>query len=161
MEQYLSNTGSELLRALLDGWDMSLEILLIVMSLDYITGLVSAFKNKRVSSSAGYAGLLKKATIFIIVILAAQLDRVIGNSNHIFRNCTALSFTINDGLSILENAGQIGMKLPSFLSSAFIKLQQQNDGHANSQLNQYEGKSTDVPPQPDQNQPAEKDRKVK
>ena len=161
MKQYLSNTGSGLLQVLLDGWDLSLEILLIVMSLDYLSGVASAFKNKRVNSSVGYAGLLKKATIFIIVILAAQVDRVIGNSNHIFRNCTALSFTLNDGLSILENAGQIGMKLPSFLTSAFIKLQEQNDGLASSQLSQPMDKSTDAPPQSDKDHPAEEETEAK
>ena len=69
---------------------MILEILLIVMALDYITGVVSAFKQKSVSSNKGYMGLVKKGGIFVIIILAAQMDRMTGNDNHIFRNCTAL-----------------------------------------------------------------------
>lgn len=132
MESLVTTTGTALTNSLLDGWDMALEILLIVMALDYLTGVVAAFKTKTVSSSAGYSGLVKKASIFIIVILAAQMDRVIGNNNHIFRNCSALFFTANDAISILENAGKMGMRLPAFLKSALVKLQQQNE-HTASQ----------------------------
>lgn len=74
----ITATGTGVLTTLLGGWDMALEILLIVMVLDYITGVASAFKQKTVSSSEGYMGLLKKASIFVIIILAAQIDRMIG-----------------------------------------------------------------------------------
>lgn len=96
-----------LINSLLGGWDVALEILLIVLVLDYFTGVVAAFKLKTASSSTGYSGRVKKASIFIIVTLAAQMDRMIGNTNHIFRNCTAMFFTANDAISILENAGRM------------------------------------------------------
>jgi len=127
VETIISNAGAYLVNALLDGWDVALEILLIVMFLDYLTGVVAAFKSKIVSSSVGYSGLVKKACIFIIIILAALMDRIISNENHIFRNCTALSFTVNDAISVLENVGRVGMKLPAFLKDALIKIQQQNE----------------------------------
>ena len=119
------NIGEAVLHILIGGWDMSLEILLIIMALDYVTGVIGAFRNKSVNSSVGYKGLLKKATILIIIILAAQVDRMLGTDNHIFRNCTALSFTINDALSILENLGNMGVRFPKFLMVALEKLQQQ------------------------------------
>lgn len=112
------------LSTLIGGWDMILEILLIVMTLDYITGVVSAFKQKTVSSNKGYMGLVKKGGIFVIIILAAQMDRMTGNDNHIFRNCTALFFVANDALSVLENVGELGIELPAFLRSALIKLRE-------------------------------------
>ena len=112
------------LSTLIGGWDMILEILLIVMTLDYITGVVSAFKQKTVSSNEGYMGLVKKGGIFVIIILAAQMDRMTGNDNHIFRNCTALFFVANDALSVLENVGELGIELPAFLRSALIKLRE-------------------------------------
>ena len=89
-----------IIELLLGGWDAALDIMLIIMALDYITGVGAAFKTKSVSSSIGYTGLLKKASIFIIVILAAQMDKMIGSSNNLFRNGTALSFSINDALSM-------------------------------------------------------------
>lgn len=118
---------------LLGGWDAALEILLVIMALDYVTGVGSAFKRKSVSSSIGYTGLLKKASIFIIVILAAQMDKMIGSSNNLFRNGTALSFAINDALSILENVGRLGIRLPGFLKAAFVKLQQKTEATMNNQ----------------------------
>lgn len=120
------------------GWDISLQILLIVIGLDYLTGVACAFKNKTISSSIGYKGLVKKATIFIIVILAAQMDRMVGIENHLFRNCTAFFFTVNDALSIMENAGKMGMKLPAFLKSALVKLQQQTEIKGNDVLDHIE-----------------------
>ncbi len=112
---------------LLGGWNTVLEILLIVMALDYLTGVANAFKSHSVSSSAGYKGLVKKSTIFIIVILSAQIDKMLGPDNHLFRDCTAISFSINDALSILENAGSMGLKFPAFLYSALVKIQKQAD----------------------------------
>lgn len=118
----ITAVGTGLLSSLLGGWDMALEILLIVMILDYITGVASAFHTKTVSSSEGYLGILKKASIFAIVILAAQLDRLTGNTHSLFRNCTAFFFVANDALSILENVGELDIPLPAFLKSALIKL---------------------------------------
>lgn len=114
-----------LLRILIGGWDMSLEILLIVIMLDYLTGVASAFRNKTVNSSVGYKGLLKKSTILIVIVLAAQVDRMLGTDNHVFRNCTALSFTVNDALSVMENVGRMGIRFPKFLMAALEKLQRQ------------------------------------
>ena len=124
---YIREWGSVIVSSLLDGWDNALEILLIVMTLDYITGLACAFKKKTVSSSIGYTGLVKKASIFIIVILAAQMDRMVGDGSHLFRNGTAFFFSANDAISVLENIGQIGIKMPSFLRKALINLKDTYD----------------------------------
>ena len=123
----LAATGTALVTALLGGWDKALEILIIIMAMDYLTGVASAFKTKTVSSSEGFMGLVKKASIFLIVILAAQIDRVTGNASSLFRNCTAFFFVANDALSILENVGELGIKLPGFLKGALIKLRDVND----------------------------------
>lgn len=124
---YIRKWGSVIVSSLLDGWDNALEILLIVMTLDYITGLACAFKKKTVSSSIGYTGLVKKASIFIIVILAAQMDRMVGDGSHLFRNGTAFFFSANDAISVLENIGQIGIKMPSFLRKALTSLKDKYD----------------------------------
>lgn len=136
MDSLIANANSTLADSLLDGWDVTLEILLIVMALDYLTGVAAAFKTKTVSSSAGYSGLVKKTSIFIIVILAAQMDRMLGNENHVFRNSTALFFTANDAISILENVGKMGMKLPAFLKDSLVKLKQQGSHALSEEMNQ-------------------------
>lgn len=136
MKDYITSVGADFIDMILDGWDRALEILLIVMLLDYLTGVAAAYRTKTLSSSVGYYGLVKKASIFIIVILAAQLDRIIGGENHLFRNCTAMSFTVNDAISILENAGNMGLKLPSFLRKALMKLDEQNENHVSDDIDQ-------------------------
>lgn len=127
MTNFIEHFKNLIIGSFLDGWDNALEILLIIMVLDYITGLASAFKKKTVSSSIGYTGIIKKASIFIIVILAAQMDRMIGDGSHLFRNGTAFFFSANDAISVLENIGQIGIKMPSFLRKALINLKDTYD----------------------------------
>ena len=126
--------GTELFDTIVGDWDVLLEILLIVMILDYMTGVIAAFRKKEVNSSVGYKGLLKKTTIFIIIILAAQLDRMININNNMFRNSTAIFFITNDALSIIENAGVMGIRLPTYFRSAFVKLKNHTDVSCNKEV---------------------------
>ena len=127
MTNFIGHFKNLIIGSFLDGWDNALEILLIIMTLDYVTGLASAFKKKAVSSSVGYTGLIKKASIFIIVILAAQMDRMVGDGSHLFRNGTSFFFSANDAISVLENIGQIGIKMPSFLKKTIVNLKDTYD----------------------------------
>jgi len=120
--------GAGIASTLLGGWDKSLEILLIFIIMDYITGVGAAFKTKTLKSSVGFEGLMKKGAIFLIVILAAQLDRITGNAAGVFRTATAFFFIANDALSVLENVGEMGVKLPAFLTNALTKLRDENEG---------------------------------
>jgi toxin secretion/phage lysis holin len=123
----LTAIGAGIVSTLLGGWDKSLEILLIFIALDYITGVGAAIKTKTLKSSVGFEGLMKKGSIFLIVILAAQLDRITGNAAGVFRTSTAFFFIANDGLSIVENVGEMGVKLPAFLTNVLTKLKDEND----------------------------------
>ena len=123
----LTAIGAGVATTLLGGWDKSLEILLIFIIMDYITGVAAAFKTKTLRSSVGFEGLMKKGAIFLIVILAAQLDRITGNAAGVFRASTAFFFIANDGLSIVENVGEMGVKLPKFITSALTKLRDEQD----------------------------------
>lgn len=123
----LTAVGTGIATTLLGGWDRALEILLIFIVLDYITGVAAAWKTKTLRSSVGFEGLFKKGSIFLIVILAAQLDRITGNAANVFRTATAFFFIANDGLSVLENVGEMGVKLPSFIAKALMKMRDSND----------------------------------
>lgn len=122
----LTAIGAGIVTTLLGGWDRALEILCIFVVLDYITGITAAIKTKTLKSSVGFEGLFKKGAVFLVVILAAQLDRITGNAAGVFRTSTAFFFIANDGISILENVGEMGVKLPAFLSKALAKLRDQN-----------------------------------
>ena len=123
----LTTIGTAITTTLLGGWDRALEILLIFIALDYLTGIGAAVKTKTLKSSIGFEGLMKKATIFLVVILAAQLDRITGNTAGVFRTATAFFFISNEGLSILENVGEMGVKLPAFIAGALSKLRDESD----------------------------------
>ncbi len=122
----LSAIGAGVASTLLGGWDKSLEILLIFIIMDYVTGVAAAFKTKTLKSSVGFEGLMKKGAIFLIVILAAQLDRITGNTAGVFRTATAFFFIANEGLSMVENVGEMGVKLPGFITGALTKLRDEN-----------------------------------
>ena len=123
----LSAIGAGIASTLLGGWDKSLEILLIFIIMDYVTGIAAAFKTKTLKSSVGFEGLMKKGAIFLIVILAAQLDRITGNAAGVFRTSTAFFFIANEGLSVVENVGEMGVKLPGFITGALTKLRDEQD----------------------------------
>jgi len=113
--------------ALIGGWDKVMEILVTLIIMDYLTGVGLAIKDKKLNSEVGAKGLLKKATIFIVIIVAAQLDRIVDNPVNLFRTAAGLFFIANEGISILENAGKIGLPLPAFLKKALEQLKGRND----------------------------------
>lgn len=106
---------------LVGGIDIALISLLIVMTLDYITGILSAFYNKELSSKVGFKGLLKKFFYLIIIALSVRIDLLLGE-NDLIRTFVIYYFVANDGLSILENAGELGIKLPKKLYDALEQL---------------------------------------
>lgn len=123
----LTALGTAIVTTLLGGWDVALEIMIIVMVIDYITGFFSAFMTKTLKSSTGYEGIMKKGTMFLIVILASQVDRLTNSTGAIFRTCTAFFFIANESLSIFENAQEIGVEFPAFLQNFIRRLKHTNN----------------------------------
>ena len=109
----------------LGGWDFALQTLLLVMTLDYITGVCKAIKQKKLNSKTGFTGILKKFGYLIIVALAVVIDHVAGDTGAV-RTLVIYFFVANDGLSILENWGAMGLPLPEKL---FELLEQLKDKH--------------------------------
>lgn len=113
--------------ALVGGWDKVMEILVILIVMDYLTGVGLALKEKELNSEIGSKGLLKKAAIFVVIILAAQLDRVVDNPVNLFRTAAGLFYIANEGISITENIGKIGVPLPAFIKKALVQLKKNSD----------------------------------
>lgn len=121
----LSITGSALVY-LIGGFDEILITLVCFMILDYITGMIASYREKTWNSEKGSTGLLKKCTIIILVIMATFLDRSL-SSDHIFRSVVICFYIANEGLSILENAGRIGIPIPKRLLDALEQLSSDQD----------------------------------
>lgn len=110
---------------LFGAWDLPLMTLVTFMVLDYITGVTKAFINKQLSSEYGGKGIVKKSTIFIILIVAVSLDRLLGQG-WVFRSIACFWYIGNEGFSILENVIAIGIPVPEELKSALIQLKKGN-----------------------------------
>lgn len=111
------------------GWDTMLQVLVLFVALDYVTGVVAAWYEKQLNSDIGARGIVKKFLLFIIVALAFQVDKAIGQE--IFRSLSIWFYLANESLSIIENVGRCGVPIPAFLRTALEQMKQKADeGHA-------------------------------
>lgn len=113
---------------LFGGWDTALATLLLFMGIDYITGLAVAACGKspksdtgRLSSKIGWRGIAKKCVSLLLVLVAVRLDITLGTSY--IRDAVCIAFTVNELISITENAGLLGVPLPEILTKAIDLLQ--------------------------------------
>ena len=115
------------------GWDKLTKLLAFVMICDYLTGALCAavwHKSPKTptggyESNAGFKGLVRKGVIVLIVMIAAELDKLAGTTA--MRTATILFFAANDGMSILENLGIMGVPYPPALKNAFEVLRKKSD----------------------------------
>lgn len=113
---------------LLGGMDGLLKALLIFMALDYMTGVSNAIKDKNPSSRVGLAGILRKAHMLAVIIVAHVLDwLVLGGDSSMMRSGVIGFFLANEGLSILENAAKLGIPLPKKLKMILKQMKDEND----------------------------------
>lgn len=96
---------------LLGGFDIALMCLLIVIVLDYITGVLSAIYNKKLNSKIGIKGIVKKIAYLCLVALAVVIDKITGATG-IIRTLVIYFLVSNDGISILENLVKMDIKVP-------------------------------------------------
>lgn len=107
---------------LFGGWDAAIGILIVFMILDYVTGVVVAYKNKTLNSEIGFNGLIKKCMILIILIVAVMLDRLLNTGTWVFRTLVCYFYIANEGVSLLENVSNLGVKIPGKLKDALEQL---------------------------------------
>ena len=114
--------------SLFGGWDAALVTLMIFMGIDYLTGLIVAgvfhnsekTENGTLESRAGWKGLCRKGVTLLVVLVACRLDLVMG-SNFI-RDAVVIAFIANETISIIENAGLMGVPIPSVIVKAIEVL---------------------------------------
>lgn len=115
------------------GWDAGLITLIIFMSIDYTSGLIVAgvFHKSRKSATgslesiAGWKGLIRKCMTLLFVLIAYRLDLMIG-TNYI-RDAVIIGFCANELISIVENAGLMGLPLPDVIQRAIDVLVKKSD----------------------------------
>jgi toxin secretion/phage lysis holin len=125
--------GSGVAKAL-GGWDNALQTLIIFMAIDYITGILIAAIWQRstksesgaLESRAGFKGLIRKSTMLLVVWVSVQLDLLLGLDGF-SRTAVILFFCGNEGLSIVENLGIMGVPIPSMIKEKFEQLRKSAD----------------------------------
>lgn len=112
----------------LGGWDKCFIILVSLMAVDYITGVIAAVIAGKVDSEVGFKGILRKAAILLVIIVATQLDRLLNEGTWVFRTLVCYFYIANEGISILENVGKCGIPLPKKLVNALVQLKNKGEG---------------------------------
>lgn len=108
---------------LIGGFDNLFRALLIMMALDYITGVAKGFKNKNANSNRAYKGLKKKLIILIIIVAATQMDIILQGIG--IRTLVLMFYVATEFLSILENAAILGIPIPEKLKIALEQCREQ------------------------------------
>lgn len=115
------------------GWDSAMITLVIFMSIDYAAGLIVAgvFKksgksqNGALESKAGWKGLCKKGMTLVIILMAHRLDLALGTN--FIKDAAIIGYIINETLSIIENAGLMGVPIPPVMSEAIDMLKKKEE----------------------------------
>lgn len=114
--------------SLFGGWDAAIGTLLIFMGIDYVTGLMVAgifhrsakSETGALESGAGWKGLCRKGVTLLIVIIAHRLDLLLGTT--MIRDAVVIAFVANETISIIENAGLMGVPIPAAIVKAIDVL---------------------------------------
>ncbi len=118
------------------GWDSALTTLMVFMAIDYITGLIVAgvfhkspkTKSGALESKAGWKGLCRKGMTIFIVLIACRLDLIMGTS--FVRDAVIIAYIVNETISIVENAGLMGIPIPAVITKA-IDVLKKKEGDIN------------------------------
>ena len=122
-----------IIASLFGGWDMVLQTLVIFMVIDWFTGgilLPGVFgkspksPNGAIESRAGWKGLCRKCMTLLYVLIAVRLDTLMGTEY--LRDAVCIGFILNEAVSIIENAGLMGIPLPGVLKKAVDILKEQS-----------------------------------
>ena len=107
---------------LLGGFDGFLYALVALMVADYITGVMCAIVDKKLSSEIGFRGIFKKVLIFVLVGIGHMIDTNLIGEGSVLRTAIIFFYCSNEGISMLENAGRLGLPIPEQLKDILVQL---------------------------------------
>ena len=108
----------------LGGMDGIMYALLAFISIDYITGVAVAVKQKKLSSEVGFWGLVRKVCILLLVGIAHYIDVYVTKNGDVIRTVVSMYYIGNEGVSILENCGNLGLPLPPKLIAVMAQIKE-------------------------------------
>ena len=122
--------GIQLVFAVIGGWlgwflgecDGLMYALIAFVIADYVTGVMCAVSDKRLSSEVGFKGICRKVLIFVLVGMANILDMHVIGTGCVLRTAVLFFYISNEGVSVLENAGHLGLPVPARLLNVLEQL---------------------------------------
>ena len=111
----------------LGGWDGFLYALVVFVTIDYLTGLMCAVLDKKLSSEVGFRGIFKKVLIFSLVAVGHIIDKSVIGDGSVIRTAVIFFYLSNEGISILENSSKIGLPIPEKLKDVLFQLREKED----------------------------------
>lgn len=112
---------------LFGSWDLALQVLIVFMVLDYLTGVLHAYLIGQLSSEVGFKGLVKKCMILVVLIIGVMLDRILGTGTWVFRTLVCYFYIANEGISLLENISNLGVPIPNKIKNALEQLNKDDE----------------------------------
>ena len=106
----------------LGGCDGLLIALLAFVAIDYITGVMCAIVDKKLSSAVGFKGIFKKILIFALVGMGHILDTMVIGTGSVLRTAIIFFYLSNEGISLIENAGHLGLPIPAKMKTVLEQL---------------------------------------
>ena len=106
----------------LGGCDGLVVALVVFVVADYLTGVMCAISEKKLSSEVGFRGICRKVLIFILVGIANILDVQVIGTGSVLRTAIIFFYISNEGISLLENAGRLGLPIPEKLKIVLEQL---------------------------------------
>lgn len=108
------------------GMDAILHALVALVIVDYLTGLLKAWHLKEISSRVGFIGLIRKILIFVVIAVAVEVEKVIGDSMPL-REMLIMFYLANEGISFLENVS-VFINFPDQIKDAFLQIRNSSEG---------------------------------
>lgn len=130
--QYIFTAIGAFIGWFLGGVDGFIYALITFVLIDYATGLMVAVLEHKVSSEVGFKGIFKKVLIFVLVAVAHIIDSYLIKNGSAIRTAVLFFYLSNEGISILENVGRIGLPIPESLKNILeqLKKEDKNDNHS-------------------------------
>lgn len=118
--------GGSILTAIYGEWNQIFFVLILLVVGDYLSGVGASAMEGKMSSRIGYVGIIKKLGIFLVIAMAHQLDIVFGDTNAL-RDAAIFFYMANELISVVENAGRIGLPLPPSITKVIAALKEKGE----------------------------------
>lgn len=111
----------------LGGCDGLIIALVVFVAVDYVTGVMCAISDKKLSSAVGFKGICRKVLIFLLVGIANILDVQVIGSGSVLRTAVIFFYISNEGVSLLENASHLGLPIPEQMKTVLEQLHERSE----------------------------------